>query len=180
MSKAIDFEKDMPNNIIDFKTIKQKFLLEEKKMKMKMHEVVERYSVIERLSMLDGKIPIVITYRIGKLQKKMQKFNQDFLETRQKLYLQYGNVIDEKTKVMAIPPEKQDLYTKEMDAFGNEELEIEVMPISIIDFYACEKKFQGQPYQISGREMFLVEFLWNDIDKVEEILSKEAETKKEK
>jgi hypothetical protein len=180
MSKAIDFEKGIPNNVIDFKTIKQKYLMEEKKMKMKMHEVVERYSVIERLSMLDGKIPIVISYRIGKLQKKMQKFNQDFLETRQKLYLQYGKVVDEKTKVMNIPPENQDIYTEEMNVFGNEDIEIDVMPISLVEFYACEKKFQGQPYQISGREMFLVEFLWNDIDKIEEIISKEAETKKEK
>ena len=159
--------------VYDFEIEKLKFMKEEKRMKLTMKEVVEiGFRTVQKLSMIEGKVPIKTTYRIGKLEKKMEKIVKDFNEARQKLFLKYGTT-DEKTKQMNILPENVEAFQKEIEDFVNQEIEIEVMPVSLIELYKCEKRLGNQPYQISGKEMFDVPYLWSDIDEMDALLEEE-------
>lgn len=142
-------------------------------METTIKEVIEKYPVMQKLSMVEGFLPVKMTYRIGKTFKKMESVVKDFNNARQKLFVKYGKE-DEKNKgQMSIPPENVESFTKEIEDFTDQTVEIEVMPISLIEFYRYEKKLNNQRYQISGKEMFDVPFLWTDLDKVDELPDEE-------
>jgi single-stranded DNA-specific DHH superfamily exonuclease len=163
----------MDDKVIDFYSEKLKRAKEGVTMvKMTIKEVVEKFNTVQKLAVVEGRIPIKITYRIGKNARKMESIVKDFQNERQKLFMKYG-VLDEKTKQMTIPPEKVDEFTKEIEDFVSQEIELEIMPVSIVEFHRYEKKINNQPYQISGKDMMDTEFLWEDMDKIESLPEEE-------
>lgn len=75
-------------------------------------------------------IPAKISYRFGKLAKKVADELHTFSEARMKLVKQYG-VENEDKKSWKVLPENEEAYKKEIDNLLEEKFSVDFLPVNI-------------------------------------------------
>ena len=75
-------------------------------------------------------IPAKVSYRFGKLAKKVGEELHSFYDARTKLIKQYG-VENAEDKSWKVPPENEEAYRKEIDNLLAEKFSAEFLPVEI-------------------------------------------------
>lgn len=92
-------------------------------LKAKLREVLEAQGALATLGTYD--VPAKTAYRIGKLQRAVEREVRDFSKTREERVKKFGTEVDGKPGTYRLDPAKREAFTKEIDELLDEEVELE-------------------------------------------------------
>lgn len=103
-----------------------------------VRDAVDAQDGVDALSKM--KLPVKMAYQVSKLQRKLKDEVSSFLEVRNKLVEELGEVDEKSGQTIIKPGPKLEQFTKEIDQILDEEIVIErVKEISIADLEKLEE-----------------------------------------